>query len=162
MLKLKRQYFWSPDANSWLIGKDPDAGKDWGQEEKAATEDEMVGWHHWFNGHELCPGDSEGQGRLVCCSLWGRQELDMTWPLNNNEVHPNLTPSCISTGQCTGADEWGNGWPWTWDPWVPLPWLSGPSADLLVRAGDPGSGPRVSSLQMLPGVLLCGLHTRPC
>ena len=56
---------WLPDAVSWLIGKDPDAGKDWGQEEKGAAEDEMVGWHHKFNGHELeqTLGDSEGQGR---------------------------------------------------------------------------------------------------
>ena len=46
--------FWSPDVKSWLIGKDPDAGKDWGQEEKRVTEDEMVGWHHWLSGHELC------------------------------------------------------------------------------------------------------------
>ena len=53
MLKLKLQYFWPPDAKSWLTGKHPDAGKDWGQEEKGATEDEMVGWYHWFNGREF-------------------------------------------------------------------------------------------------------------
>ena len=58
--------FWPPDAESWLIGEDPDAGKDWGQEEKGTTEDEMVGWHHWLNGHEFgqAQGNSEGQGRL--------------------------------------------------------------------------------------------------
>ena len=58
--------FWPPDANSWLTGKDPDAGKDWGQEEKGAIEDKMVGWHHWLNGHESeqTPEDSEGQGKL--------------------------------------------------------------------------------------------------
>ena len=68
---------WPPDAKSWPIGKDPDAGKDWGQE-KGTTEDEMVGWRHWLNGHEFkqTPGDSEGQGSLVCCSPWGRKELD--------------------------------------------------------------------------------------
>ena len=62
-------------AMSQLIGKDPDAGKDWGQEEKGATEDEVVGWHHWFNGHEFeqTPGDSEGQESLVCCSSWGHR-----------------------------------------------------------------------------------------
>ena len=62
------------------IGKDPDAGKDWGQEEKGATEDEMVGWHHQLNGHEFeqTLGDSKGQGRLVCCSLQGYKESDMT------------------------------------------------------------------------------------
>ena len=60
---------WPPDAKSRLTGKDPDAGKDWGQEEKGTTEDEMVGWHHWLNGHESewTPGDGEGPGSLVCC-----------------------------------------------------------------------------------------------
>ena len=67
---------WPPDANSWLIGKDPDAGKDWGQEEEM-TEDEIVGWHCWLNGHEpeQIPGDREGQGSLTCCSLWGSQRV---------------------------------------------------------------------------------------
>ena len=76
---------WPPDMNSWLR-KDPDAGKDWRQEEKRVTEDEMVGWHHWLNGHELghTPGDDEGQGSLVCYSPWGQEELNMTWWLNNN------------------------------------------------------------------------------
>ena len=64
---------WPPDARSQLIGEDP--GKDWRQKEKGTTEDEMVGWHHWFNGHEFeqAPGDSEGQGILECCSSWGSQ-----------------------------------------------------------------------------------------
>ena len=61
---------WPPDVKGWLIGKDPDAGKDWGQEEKGITEDEMVRWHHQLNGHEFgqTPGDIEGQGSLACCS----------------------------------------------------------------------------------------------
>ena len=60
---------WPPDVKSQLTGKDPDAKKDWGQEEKQATEDEMVAWHHWLHGHEFeqAPGDSEGQGSLACC-----------------------------------------------------------------------------------------------
>ena len=64
---------WPPDAKSQLIGKDPDAGKDWGQEEKGATEDKMVGWDHQLNGYqfEQTPGGCEGQGSLVCCSPWG-------------------------------------------------------------------------------------------
>ena len=72
--------FWPPDAKNWLIWKDPDAGKDWRQEEKGVTEDEMAGWHHWLDGHEFeqAPGDSEGQGSLACCSPWGWEELDMT------------------------------------------------------------------------------------
>ena len=70
-----------PDAKSWLMGKDPDAEKDWRQEEKQMTQDEMVGWHHWLNGNgfQQALGDSEGQGSLECCSLWGRKELSMTW-----------------------------------------------------------------------------------
>ena len=69
-----------PDAKSQLIGKDPDAGKDWSQEEKGMTKDEMVGWHHRFNGHEFeqTSGDGEGQKSLVYCSPWGLKELDMT------------------------------------------------------------------------------------
>ena len=69
---------WPPDTNSWLTGKDPDAGKDWGQE-KGTTEDEMVGWHHWLNGHEFekTLGDCEGQGSLACFSSWGCKESDM-------------------------------------------------------------------------------------
>ena len=71
---------WSPDAKSWLIGKDPDAGQDWRQEEKRATEDKMVRWHHQLNRHEFkqTQGDSEGQGSLECCSPWGREESDTT------------------------------------------------------------------------------------
>ena len=68
---------WPPDVKSRLTGKDPDAGKDWRQMEKGATEDEMVGWHHQLNsfGHESeqIPGDSGGQRSLVCCSLWGHR-----------------------------------------------------------------------------------------
>ena len=72
MLKLKHQYF-GHLMQSPLIGKDPDAGKDWRQEEKGTTENEMVRWHHWLDGHESeqALGDSEGQGSLVCCSSWG-------------------------------------------------------------------------------------------
>ena len=77
---------WPPDGKSCLIRKDPDAGKDWRQEEKGTTEDEMVGWHHWLNGHEFeqTPRDSEGQGSLACCGARGHKESDMTEQLNNN------------------------------------------------------------------------------
>ena len=66
------------DVKNWLNGKGPDAGKDWGQEEKGVTEDEMVGWHHQLNGHEFeeTLGDSGGQRSLACCSPWGGQESD--------------------------------------------------------------------------------------
>ena len=76
---------WPPSVNK-LIGKDPDARKDWRQKEKGKTEDELVGWHHWLNGHEFeqTPGDGDGQGSLVCCSPWGLKESDTTKWLNNN------------------------------------------------------------------------------
>ena len=75
---------WPPDVKSWLIRKDPDAGKDWGQEEKGTTEDEMVGWPHLLDGHEFeqAPGAGDGQGGLACCSPWGHKELDTTERLN--------------------------------------------------------------------------------
>ena len=71
---------WSPDAESWLIRKDPDAGIDWRQEEKGMTEDEMFGDQHWLNGPEFeqAPGDDEGQGGLACCNPWSCKELDIT------------------------------------------------------------------------------------
>ena len=67
---------WLPDVKSWLIRKDPDAGKDWRQEETGMTEDKMVGWHHWLDGHEFeqAPGVGDRQGSLVCCSPWGCKE----------------------------------------------------------------------------------------
>ena len=74
---------WPPDVESWLIWKHPDAGKDWRQEKKVMTEDEMVGWHHWLNGWTL--GVGNGQGSLVCCSSWGRKESDTTELLNWTE-----------------------------------------------------------------------------
>ena len=77
---------WPPDSKNWLTGKDSDAGNDWRWEEKGMTEDEMIGWHHWLIGHEFeqALGVGDGQGSLVCCSPWGRKELDTTWQLNNN------------------------------------------------------------------------------
>ena len=77
---------WPPDRKNQFTGKDPYAGKDWRQEEKGMTEDEMVGWHYWLNEHEFeqTLGDSEGQGSLVCCSPWGCKELVTTQQLNNN------------------------------------------------------------------------------
>ena len=79
---------WPPDARNWLTGKDPDVGKDWRQEEKGMTEDEMVGWHHRLNGHEFeqAPGVGDGQGSLACWSPWGCTELDMTEWLNWTEI----------------------------------------------------------------------------
>ena len=82
---------WPPDAKSWLIGIDPDAGKDWRQEEKVMTEDKMVGWHHQFNGHEFeqTPGDCEGQGSLACCSFGVTKS--QTWLSNWTITKQNLS-----------------------------------------------------------------------
>ena len=79
---------WPPHAKSWLIGKDSDAGRDWGQEEKGTTEDEMAGWHHWLDGRESqwTPGVGDGQRGLACCDSWGRKELDTTERLNWTEL----------------------------------------------------------------------------
>ena len=78
---------WPPDMKNQLIGKDPDVGKDWGQEEKGATDDEMVEWQHWLNGDEFeqTLGDSEGQLNLACCSPLGCKELDRTEELKKKK-----------------------------------------------------------------------------
>ena len=78
---------WPPDTKSWLIGKDPDARRDWGQEEKGTTEDEMAGCRHWLDTHEFgsTPGVGDGQGGLKCCDSWGRKESDTTEWLNCTE-----------------------------------------------------------------------------
>ena len=79
---------WPPDGKNRLTGKDPDAGKDWRWKKKGMTEDEMIGWHHWLNGHEFeqTPEVGYGQGSLACCSPWGHKELDMTEGVNWTEL----------------------------------------------------------------------------
>ena len=99
---------WPPNVKKWLNGKDSDAGKDWRQEEKGTTEDETVGWHHWHDGHEFeqALGVGDGQGSLVSCSLWDRDESDMTeqlnwteqcygknWAIKHQWLSPSLHPS---------------------------------------------------------------------
>ena len=83
-VEAKTPILWLPDGKSWLIWKDHDAGKDWGQEEKGMTEDEMVGWHHWLNGRGFGKtlGVGDGQGGLVCFGLWGHKKSDITEWLN--------------------------------------------------------------------------------
>ena len=80
---------WPPHAKSWLIGKDPVAGRDWGQEEKGTTEDEMAGWHHQLHGHEpeWTQGLGDGQGGLACCVSWSHKESDMDELLNWTELN---------------------------------------------------------------------------
>ena len=94
--KAETPVLWPPHSKSWLIGKDSDAGRDWGQEEKGTTEDEMAGWHHWLHGRESgwTPGVGDGQGGLACCDSWGCKELDMTKWLNWAELI--LTPRNVS------------------------------------------------------------------
>ena len=100
-------WFLCRKVNSWFTGKDPDAGKDWRQEEKETTEDETVGWLHRFNGHDLgqAPRDGEGQGDLACCSPWGHKESDMTWWLNNNKARSSPMSPYHYT-QNTGREVW--------------------------------------------------------
>ena len=94
---------WPLHAKSWLIGKDSDAGRDGGQEEKGTTEDEMAGWHHWLNGHESewTPGVGDGQGGLACCDSWGRKESDTTEQLNWTEliIYKSVKLKCFKTGR---------------------------------------------------------------
>ena len=88
-LKLKLPILWPPDVKNWLIGKDPDPGKDWRQKEKETAEDKIVGWHHWLDGHEFekALGVGDGQRSLVCCSLWGGKESETTERLNWTEIY---------------------------------------------------------------------------
>ena len=99
--KAETPILWPPHVKSWLTGKDSDAGRDWRQEEKGMTEDEMMaGWHDQLDGHEFgwTPGVGDGQGGLACCNSWGRKELDTTEWLNwtklmleGNELHNEVT-----------------------------------------------------------------------
>ena len=90
--KAETPVLWPLHAKSWLIGKDSDAGKDWGQEEKGTTEDEIAGWHHWLDGRESgwTPGVGDGQRGLVCCDSWGRKESDTIEQLNWSELNSHL------------------------------------------------------------------------
>ena len=97
---------WPPDAKNWLLGKDPDARKAWGPEEKGTTEDEMVGWHHWLNGYGFgwTPGVSDGQGGLACCSSWGRRvRHDWATELNQgarlSPCYTSRSSICVSSSE---------------------------------------------------------------
>ena len=115
---------WPPDVKSWLIWKDPDAGKDWGQEEKGTTEDEMVGWHHWLDGHGFgwTPGVGDGQGGLACWGSWGCKELDTTERLNGTgglggfgqSVIANEHRAPLGTWLERSKMKWADSWPTVW------------------------------------------------
>ena len=102
-VEAEARILWPPHVESWLTGKDSDAGRDWGQEEKGMTEDEMAGWHHQLDGHEFewTPGDSDGQGGLVCCDSWGHKESHMTEWLNWTDKS-----NCSFPRDYTNRKEW--------------------------------------------------------
>ena len=109
--------FWPPDAKSWLTGKDPDAGKDWGQEEKWVTEDEMVGYHHQLNGYEFeqTPGDSKGQGSLVFSSSWVTKSWTwlsdwITTKVNRRISSPSRSDLCPHGLCCSALKDPGSVW----------------------------------------------------
>ena len=115
---------WPPDAKNWLIGKYPNAGKNWRREEKGTTEDEMVGWHHQLDGHEFeeTPRVGDGQGGLACCSPWGHKESDTTEQLNWAEVRLHLlTARSLSS------------WPPTGSPFLMLHWKNSLSSSLTCK-----------------------------
>ena len=100
---------WLPDAKNWLIGKDSDTGKDWRREEKGMTEDETVGWHHQLDGHEFQQAlrFGDGQGNLVCYSLWGHKESDMTEQLNWSELNRHFQKK---VAKAEGLRAWAVDW----------------------------------------------------
>ena len=112
---------WPPDAKSWLIGKDPDAGKDWGQEEKGMTEDKMVGWHHWFDGHGFVwtPEVGDRQGGLGCCSSWGHKESDTSEWLNCTEL---ILPEWKSRDYCQSQRQLYQSSHVAFTKWTPHQW----------------------------------------
>ena len=91
--KAETPVLWPHHVKSWLTGKDSDAGRDCGQEEKGTTQDEMAGWHHWLDGREFewTPGAGDGQGGLACCDSWGRKESDTTERLNWTELKEQIS-----------------------------------------------------------------------
>ena len=103
---------WPPDVKSWHIGKDPDAGKDCGQEEKGVREDEMFGWHDRLNGHkfEQTKGNSERQGSLACLSPWSPKALDMTEWLKNNKIKYSVEFSLVAIYQIFFQHWWLPWW----------------------------------------------------
>ena len=103
--KAETPVLWPPHSKSWLIEKDCDAGRDWGQEEKGTTEDEMAGWHHQLDGRESewTPGVGDGQGGLGCCNSWFRKESDMTERLNWTELKLLFPFICIQLSEYTAS-----------------------------------------------------------
>ena len=112
--KAETPVLWPPHAKSWFIGKDSDAGRDWGQEEKGMTEDEMAGWHYWLDGRESgwTPGVGDEQGALACCDSWGRKESDTTEWLNWTELTVFLPGESHGQRSLAGAHSVTKSWTW--------------------------------------------------
>ena len=134
---------WPPDAKNWLIGKDPDAGKDWRQE-KRVKKDKTVGWHHWLDRHEFeqAPGVGDGQASLACYSSWGHKEADRSEPMNwtelnilqdspHSSVQDNISPKQAERGIRQGHSFWCSCWQ-VESPWGP------PSAGQFLKTADKG------------------------
>ena len=126
---------WPPDVKSWLIGKDPNAEKDWGQEEKGTTEDEMVGWHHRLDGHGFgwTPGVGDGQGGLACCGLWGRKESDATERLNWTELY-GCESWTIKKDKHRRIDAFEL---WCWRRLLRVPWTATRSNQSILKETNP-------------------------
>ena len=135
--KAESPVLWPPHVKSWLVGKDPDGGRDWGQEEKGMTEDEMAGWHHRLDGHEFewTLGIGDGQGGLACWDSWGRTESDTTEQLNWTDLNWEHKKDFLvaqsvknpSAMQETQVNAWVQKSPWRRE-WQPTPvFLSGKS-----------------------------------
>ena len=147
-VKVETPILWPPDMKSWLVWKDPDAGKDWGQEEKGTTEDQMFGWHHQLNGHECeqALGGGDGQGSLVCCSPWGCKDCDRTEPLwteLNKNLRTNLVILCCGSGSVKLSIVCSNLinlrcvlWEWVWWKYKRPEWdlISGAHSNIYVRS----------------------------
>ena len=121
--KAETPVLWPPHAKSWLIGKDSDAGRDWGQDEKGMTEDEMAGWNHWLDGHEFgwTLGVGDRQGGLACCNSWGRKESDMSERLHfTRPSRTNTQKRCpfhyrgLKCKSRKSRNTWSNRQIWSW------------------------------------------------
>ena len=117
--KVETPVLWPPHAKSWLIGKDSDAGRDWGQEEKGMTEDEMARWHHWLDGRESgwTPGVGDGQGGLAYCDSWGRKSQtrlsdwsDLIWACDIEQHRSSLRTSFFTSENTWRGSRGGEGW----------------------------------------------------
>ena len=140
--KAETPVLWPPHANIWLIGKDSDAGRDWGHAEKGTTQDEMAGWHHWLDGHEFgwTLGVGDGQGGLACCNSWGCKESDTTEWLNWIKlmgfpvVMYGYESWTIKKAEHPRIDVFGL---WCWRILLRVPWTARRSNQLILKEINP-------------------------